>query len=213
MTIGRCLSQRVSRFAASMVVILAPPGLLRAQQPAPTGQSISPAPADPAIAAALQQVSPDHNKATSEKLIGFNNRSTLSSMDTDLAPGTQVSARLPTGSSLNSSASPEACGGCLEVKRDDFVEPPQTGQFSRITKPTKITNVYAILHGTDPAQTARRVLVTGHYDSRNSTNENTHDPAPGANDDASGVAVSIESARVLQQVEVSQQHRFRRRSR
>ena len=42
------------------------------------------------------------------------------------------------------------------------------------------------------------VLVTGHYDSRNTDNVmNTHDPAPGANDDASGVAVSLESARVL----------------
>jgi hypothetical protein len=41
------------------------------------------------------------------------------------------------------------------------------------------------------------VLVTGHYDSRNSTNENTTEPAPGANDDASGVAVSLESARAL----------------
>jgi hypothetical protein len=41
------------------------------------------------------------------------------------------------------------------------------------------------------------VLVTGHYDSRNSDTLNTHEPAPGANDDASGVAVSIECARVL----------------
>ena len=57
--------------------------------------------------------------------------------------------------------------------------------------------MYAVLHGTDPAQTARRVLVTGHYDSRNTDNFNTHEPAPGANDDASGVAVSLECARVL----------------
>jgi len=40
-------------------------------------------------------------------------------------------------------------------------------------------------------------LVTGHYDSRNSDTLNTHDPAPGANDDASGVAVSLECARSL----------------
>ena len=72
-----------------------------------------------------------------------------------------------------------------------------------IVKPTKLTNVYAVLKGTDPAQAGRRVLVTGHYDSRNSDNFNTHDPAPGANDDASGVAVSLESARVLEQAEVS----------
>jgi len=193
-TIGRCLSQRVSRFAAVGFILSS--GLFYAQQPAPTGQPIAPAPADPAIAAALQQVSPDQIRATIEKLVTFNNRSTLSSMDTDLAPGTGVSAAADWIESEFKRIS-EACGGCLEVKRDDFIEPPQTGPYSRITKPTKMTNVYAILHGTDPAQTARRVLVTGHYDSRNSTNENTHDPAPGANDDASGVAVSIESARVL----------------
>ncbi|HEX3968221.1 MAG TPA: M20/M25/M40 family metallo-hydrolase, partial [Edaphobacter sp.] len=67
----------------------------------------------------------------------------------------------------------------------------------RILKPTRIVNVYAVLPGSDPAQAARRVLVTGHYDSRNSTNENTHASAPGANDDASGAAVSLECARVL----------------
>ena len=69
-------------------------------------------------------------------------------------------------------------------------------------KPTKITNVYAILRGTDPANAGRIYVVTGHYDSRNSdTNDATGD-APGANDDASGTAVSMECARVLSK------HRF-----
>jgi len=163
---------------------------LHAQSP------IAPAPKDPAIAAALQQVSPDHVRATIEKLVSFNNRSTLSSMETDLPPGTGVSAAADWIESEFKRISAD-CGGCLEVKRDDFIEPPQPGPASRVLKPTKLTNVYAILHGTDPAQADRRVLVTGHYDSRNSDNFNTHDPAPGANDDASGVAVSIESARVL----------------
>jgi hypothetical protein len=40
-------------------------------------------------------------------------------------------------------------------------------------------------------------LVTGHYDSRDSDTLDTHGAAPGANDDASGVAVSLECARVL----------------
>jgi hypothetical protein len=44
------------------------------------------------------------------------------------------------------------------------------------------------------------VLVTGHYDSRNSDNFNVTDDAPGANDDASGTAVSLECARVLSQL-------------
>jgi hypothetical protein len=49
-----------------------------------------------------------------------------------------------------------ACGGCLEVKRDTFVEPPQPGPRSRIPTPTQITNVYAVLHGTD---LARKTMV------------------------------------------------------
>jgi hypothetical protein len=175
---------------------LLPAATLHAQQPLPTGQPIAPAPADPAIAAALQQVSPDNIKAIIAKLVSFNNRSTISSMETDLAPGTGVSAAADWIESEFKRIS-QACGNCLEVKRDDFIEPPATGPAARILKPTRITNVYAILHGTDPAQAPRRVLVTGHYDSRNTLVSNTHDPAPGANDDASGTAVSLESARVL----------------
>ncbi len=41
------------------------------------------------------------------------------------------------------------------------------------------------------------MLVTGHYDSRNSDTFDANGDAPGANDDASGTAVSLECARVL----------------
>lgn len=169
-------------------------GTVSAQQTGVPGKPITAPPADPAIAKALTQISAQHIQATIEKLVTFKNRSTLSSVDTDLPPGTGISAAADWIESEFKRYSAE-CGGCLEVKRDDFTEPgaPNT----RILKPTKLTNVYAILKGTDPAQAGRRVLVTGHYDSRNSDNFNTHDPAPGANDDASGTAVSIESARVL----------------
>jgi Zn-dependent M28 family amino/carboxypeptidase len=79
------------------------------------------------------------------------------------------------------------------VKTDSVLEQPA----DRIPKPTQITNVYAVLRGTDPKQAERIVLVTGHYDSRNSDNANATDAAPGANDDGSGTAVSLECARVL----------------
>jgi hypothetical protein len=181
---------------ASLALSLLSLTQLHAQQPLPTGSPITAAPADPTIAAALQQVSPDRIRATIEKLVSFNNRSTLSSMDTDLAPNTGVSAAAAWIESEFNAYS-RACNGCLEVKRDEFIEPANPAPNSRITRPTKITNVYAILRGTDPAQAARMVLVTGHYDSRNTLNANTHDPAPGANDDASGTAVSLECARVL----------------
>jgi hypothetical protein len=159
-------------------------------------QPIAPAPVDPAIASAISQVSPDRIRATIEKLVSFNNRSTLSSMETDLKAGTGVNAAADWIEQEFKRISAD-CGNCLEVRRDEFIEQPQPGPASRILKPTKLTNVYAILRGTDPAQANRMVLVTGHYDSRNSDNFNTHDPAPGANDDASGVAVSIECAHVL----------------
>lgn len=162
---------------------------------------IQPAPADPAIAAALKQVSAERIKADIAKLVTFKNRSTISSMETDLPAGTGVSAAEDWIESEFKRIS-AVCGGCLEVKRDEFIEPPQTGAASRILKPTKLTNVYAVMKGSDPAQAERRVLVTGHYDSRNTDTLNTHDPAPGANDDASGVAVSLECARVLSKLKL-----------
>jgi hypothetical protein len=160
------------------------------------GQPIGPAAADPAIRKALNAIRPQRIQNTIDKLVSFGNRSTLSSMETDLKPGTGVNAAADWIESELKSYSAD-CNSCLEVKRDTFTEPPGTEPNARITRPTVISNVYAVLRGTDSTQAKRIYLVTGHYDSRNSTNANTHDPAPGANDDASGVAVSLECARVL----------------
>jgi hypothetical protein len=82
------------------------------------------------------------------------------------------------------------------------MQPPLTGPNPRVTQPTPLNNIYAILRGSDPTQASRMILVTGHYDSRDSTNEDTHGEAPGANDDASGTAVSLECARVLSKVKL-----------
>ena len=153
---------------------------------------VSSAPADPAIAGALAQISEHRIHQTIEKLVGFGTRATLSSMETDLPPGTGVTAAADWIAGQFEAISKE-CGGCLEVKRDTFTNPVA----DRIPKPTTITNVYAILRGSDPAQAKRMYLVTGHYDSRNSDTLDDHGTAPGANDDASGVAVSLERAHVL----------------
>jgi hypothetical protein len=158
------------------------------------GKPIPVAKADPRVAAAIAKISPADVHADIEKLVSFKNRSTLSSMDTDLPVGTGINAAADWIFSEYTRIS-ESCGGCLEVKRDVFVEKAIAG--SRITRDTRLQNIYAVLKGSDPGQANRRVLVTGHYDSRNSDVMDTHDDAPGANDDASGVAVSIESARAL----------------
>ena len=163
---------------------------------AAVGGPISAAPADPAIRHALEQISSAEIHHSIATLVGFNNRSTLSSMTPNLPPGQGVKAAADWIEAQFKQDS-EACGGCLEIKRDTFTETPQ----DRIPQPTVISNVYAILRGKDPAQNQRIYLVTGHYDSRNSSNENTTDPAPGANDDASGVAVSLACARVLSRMQ------------
>lgn len=161
---------------------------------------VSAAPADPAIARALTSIKPSQIHQTVKMLVSFGTRSTLSSMEADLPPGQGINAAADWIAGEFEAISRE-CGGCLEVKRDTFTADPASASGSpwagRIPKPTKITNVYAVLRGTDATQAKRMVLVTGHYDSRNLNILDDHGSAPGANDDASGVAVSLECARAL----------------
>jgi hypothetical protein len=148
---------------------------------------------DPQIAAALRQISAEHIQKHIEKLVSFGTRSTLSTGDSSL---------LSTGHGIDAARQwivsemegyGRDCGGCLDVETYRAVEQPS----ERIKTPTEITDVYAVMKGTDAANAGRMVLVTGHYDSRNSDVMDTNGDAPGANDDASGTAVSLECARVL----------------
>jgi hypothetical protein len=148
---------------------------------------------DPQIAAALKQISAQHIQADIEKLVSFGTRLTLSAQDpASIAAGHGIGAAREWIKSEFERYSKD-CGGCLEVKTDTFTEPPA----DRIPKATEITNVYAVLKGDDAASANRIVLVTGHYDSRNSDTLDVSGDAPGANDDGSGTAVSLECARVL----------------
>lgn len=164
---------------------------------APAGISAAaPAKPDPAIVAALREISPAQIEKTIVKLVSFGNRSTLS-VTQPAASGHGIAAAREWIKSEFESYS-KNCGNCLEVGVDTFIQPTS----DRVAQPTEISNVYAILRGRNPAAAGRMVLVTGHYDSRNSDNANTTDAAPGANDDGSGTAVSLECARVLSR------HRF-----
>ena len=148
---------------------------------------------DPKIAAALQQISAQRIQANIEKLVSFGTRSTLAAQDpASIAAGHGIGAAREWIKSEFERYSKD-CGGCLEVKTDEFTEQPT----ERIPKATVITNVYAVLKGADAANAKRIVLVTGHYDSRNSDTLDVNGDAPGANDDGSGTAVSLECARVL----------------
>ena len=89
----------------------------------------------------------------------------------------------------------EGCGGCLEVfYQRNFVEKNPEG---RIPHDVYIVNVVAIQRGSrDPD---RLVMMSGDIDSRASSAIDYETDAPGANDNASGMAGTIEAARVLTQ--------------
>jgi hypothetical protein len=155
-------------------------------------------PPDPKISAALKEISAEHVHATIAKLVSFGTRSTLSAQDpASISAGRGVGAAREWIRSEFDRYSKD-CGGCLDVKVDSFTQEP----MERVKQPTQLGNVYAVLKGTDPK--AHIVLVTGHYDSRvNDVFDITKD-APGANDDASGTAVSLECARVLSKLRFPQ---------
>ncbi len=96
-------------------------------------------------------------------------------------------------------------GGKLRVFIDRFeATSPRTGD-----KPVPLENVYGILQGSDATLAKTVFIVSGHFDSRPSDVTDPKADAPGADDDASGVAVSVESARLLSKAAVGAKGGYR----
>src|SRR5216684_2734881 len=123
------------------------------------------------------------------KLVGCGTRLTLSSW-TDAKRGVGC-GRYVIVARLNEIA--KDSGGKLQVVVDKF----ESTSERTSGKPLHLESVYAILPGSDPKLAKTLFIVSGHYDSRPSDVMNTEADAPGADDDASGVSVSVESARLL----------------
>jgi Peptidase family M28/Fibronectin type III domain len=181
------------RMGAVMLVMATTFAAAQGSFAAKTRDQLPAASPDPQIVTVLKDISAQRIQATIEKLVSFGTRLTLSAQDpASIASGKGIGAAREWIKSEFESYSKD-CGGCLEVKTDSFLEQPA----ERIPQPTEITNVYAVLKGIDPESAKRIVLVTGHYDSRNSNTLDAKGDAPGANDDASGTAISLECARIL----------------
>jgi Peptidase family M28 len=75
--------------------------------------------------------------------------------------------------------------------------------------PVHLENIYAILPGSDPKLAKTIFIVVGDFDSRPSEVMDPNADAPGADDDASGTAVSVESARLLSKAAASGKANFR----
>ena len=146
-----------------------------------------PAPRDQAALHALATAPSEAElRATIEKLVGFGTRHTMSDTTSDTrgigAARRWVKTRFE--------AISRECGGCIEV-----VTPSQSFSGKRVPNPTEVMDVVAIKRGKgDPK---RVIIMSGHLDSRVTDVMNATSDAPGANDDASGVAALIEAARLL----------------
>jgi hypothetical protein len=144
-------------------------------------------PAD--VRAMLRDVSARKLKEYDLKLVSFGTRHTLSEQDN---PTHGIgAARDYIKSQFDQIAA--TSGGRMTTELQSFIQPVS----SRIPVPTRITNVIATLHGTDPTQADRVYVVTGHYDSRRTDVLDGTGDAPGANDDGSGTSAVIELARVM----------------
>lgn len=136
----------------------------------------------------VREVSAKNIEATIRRLVTFGTRNTLSEQDNPTR-GIGAARDWLYGEFQKISAT---CGGCLDVQKQTFLQP----KAARVPEPTSLTNIFAVLKGTtDPD---RVYIVSGHYDSMcNLDARDAKCDAPGANDDASGTATSLELARVM----------------
>lgn len=140
----------------------------------------------------LKEISAKNIENTIRKLVSFGTRNALSAQNNPTrgigAAGDWIFAEFQRISS--------DCGNCLQVEKQTFLQP----KANRVPEPTNLTNIIATLKGTQNPE--RIYVVSGHYDSMCSSPTDPACDAPGANDDASGTAAVLETARVLSKIKL-----------
>lgn len=144
--------------------------------------------ASPRPAAPVPEVRADPERVESDvrTLAGFGTRHTLSETGSN-ERGIGAARRWLVAELERISASEH--DGRLQVQGVSYAVEPAT----RLPAGANVVNILAVLPGSDPE---RLVVVSGHYDSIPSDVMDATADAPGANDDASGVAVVLECARL-----------------
>jgi hypothetical protein len=156
-------------------------------QPGVTSDRIHDQQPDRALREILRQIDRRNLTNTVQTLASFGTRHTLSSQ-TD--PSRGIGAATAWIFDQMQSFAAES-GGRMTVERQSFVQQPGP----RVPAPTTITNVIATLRGSTNPE--RVYVISGHIDSRVTDVLDATSDAPGADDDASGVAVVMELARIL----------------
>lgn len=137
----------------------------------------------------IDAVSEDRLRADVKKLADFGTRHTLS----DTVSNTRGIGAARRWIKSEFEKTSQACNNCLDVfYQSDLVK---KGTNPRIVKDVAVVNVVAVQKGSKYPN--RYILMSGDIDSRISDPTNYTDDAPGANDNASGMAGTLEAARVL----------------
>ncbi|EAQ40129.1 peptidase family M28 [Dokdonia sp. MED134] len=137
----------------------------------------------------IDAVSEDRLRADVKKLADFGTRHTLS----DTVSNTRGIGAARRWIKNEFEKTSQACNNCLDVfYQSDLVK---KGTNPRIVKDVAVVNVVAVQKGSKYPN--RYILMSGDIDSRISDPTNYTDDAPGANDNASGMAGTLEAARVL----------------
>jgi hypothetical protein len=188
----RCLSYAVFALAVSGLAVNTASGQQAALRDPAEPEQGKPRPRlmpRPTGAMARTSVDEKSMRALIGKLVACGTRLTLSSW-TDAKRGIGC-GRDAIAARFNEIA--KEFGGKLQVVVDKF----ESTSARTSDKAIPLENVYAILPGSDPTLAKTIFIVSGHFDSRPSDVMDPQADAPGADDDASGVAVSVECARLL----------------
>ncbi len=137
----------------------------------------------------IDSVSADRIENDINKLAGFGTRNTFS--DTVSTTRGIGAARRWIKSEFDKTS--KECNNCLNVFYQKDLVTPEDG--NRVPKEAWVVNVVAIQKGTKYPN--RYIIMSGDIDSRASDTMDFETDAPGANDNASGMAGTMEAARVL----------------
>ncbi|HSY53887.1 MAG TPA: M28 family metallopeptidase [Opitutaceae bacterium] len=170
-----------------LILLLTP--VFAALAPAVLAGDPAPAAPDPDIAKMVSEISAERIERSIHILTSFTTRHTLS--DPSSGGNGIGAARAWISAELERISA--ASDGRLRVDLDTFKQPRAPG----IPQPAEIVNIVATLPGSQPGSRDRIYVVGSHYDSCNSSLPDFENPAPGADDDASGVAAMLELASVM----------------
>ncbi len=144
---------------------------------------------DPAIEQMVKEISPDSLRSYIQTMVNFGTRNTLSTQ-TDKKRGIGA-ARIYVLNKMNEFAA--LSNGRLSATIDTTTLQPDK---RRVDTTLLLGNVVATLKGTDPTDN-RIFIISGHLDAMRTSVMDRVGDAPGANDDASGVAAVMECARIM----------------